>query len=385
MKMKEKFEDLNKLVSGLDISPSMHQDAENKYKALGEFLKSKEIECDIYPQGSFALGTTIRPLKENKHSDYDLDFICLLKYNKNLYSAFDIRNIIEEALKNSIYKDKLTPYDKCLTISYAQNFNIDILPSVYKFSEESNYILITHKKNENNVEYFSANPKDYVNWFENINLRYPSAKENTYSYYCESVQDNKIEELPSLFKRTSLQRVIQILKYHRDHYYSKRKKNDKKVISAIITTICTQIADEINRFDLDIENLLKVIVDELKIYSLHLTNSSDIFDQRYSEKKVIKKTGKNWEILNPVNSEDNLADQWNNDEEKAQLFFEWIEALREEFLSDKTNDIEYLYSLENIFGESYVSSTIDTTRFKGVLEDRKEINQSQPWRENTVE
>ena len=74
-----KSKDLEKLVSGVDITPTMYNNAVDKYQALGKFFEENGIECDIYPQGSFALGTVVRPLKTGKQSDYDLDFICLVK------------------------------------------------------------------------------------------------------------------------------------------------------------------------------------------------------------------------------------------------------------------------------------------------------------------
>lgn len=38
--------------------------------------------CDIFPQGSFSLGTVVRPYRESKEMDYDLDFVCCLSLQK---------------------------------------------------------------------------------------------------------------------------------------------------------------------------------------------------------------------------------------------------------------------------------------------------------------
>lgn len=374
-----RFSDLENLISGVDITPTMYRNAREKYLSLGKFFKDNNIECDIYPQGSFALGTVIKPLKNGVRSEYDLDFICLLKYDPSIYTAKEIRDIIKKALiNNKVYKEMFVEENKCLTLKYAEinnlKFNIDILPSI---NDIENFILITHKlENSDKVDYFKANPKDYIKWFEDINSKYPQAKAN--GFLLESIQDNTIESIPDLFDRTSLQRVIQILKFHRDYYYNHIKKDKKKIISAIITTLCAQIAENINNFNYNVEDLLKKIIIELGIYSEHLILSPEAFDKRYTDKQIIKKSFDKWTILNPVNSDDNLADQWNEDSEKAKLFFQWIDCLKKDFLTE--DDKEYFYSLRNIFGESYLNSKIDISKFEKEIEQKKEVPKSTPWR-----
>ena len=54
-------QDLLKLIDGLDISPSMYKNATEKYKAVGTYLQEQGLICDIFPQGSFSIGTVVRP------------------------------------------------------------------------------------------------------------------------------------------------------------------------------------------------------------------------------------------------------------------------------------------------------------------------------------
>lgn len=376
-----KNEDLEKLIAGLDITPTMYKNAENKYKALAYFFEKNGLECDIYPQGSFALGTVIRPFREGKQRDYDLDFICLVNFKENTsLTSKNLKNLIGELLKNNeIYKDKLTEYEKCWTLSYAEvnniGFNIDIIPAI---PTDNNFILITDKNFESDTyNWILSNPKNFIEWFEEINLNYPN-----YSLVSEemNIVKNSVEELPELFKRTSLQRVIQILKYHRDSYYCKRKKENKKVISAIITTLCAQVAKNKTIYSSNIENLLKDIIKELKIYSDYLIISEDNFDKRYNNKKVIKKSNNNWEIINPVNPQDNLADQWNEDNEKAMLFFDWINCIYKEFI--EADNTEYIYSLESIFGKEYVDSKLSfSAPIQEIRNSVIEVTPAKPWRE----
>ena len=63
---KKAKEDILKLIEGLDISPTMYKNATDKYKAVGTYLQEQGLECDIFPQGSFSLGTVVRPYRESK-------------------------------------------------------------------------------------------------------------------------------------------------------------------------------------------------------------------------------------------------------------------------------------------------------------------------------
>ena len=366
-----KNETLERIVKNMDITPTMYRNAEDKYKALAKYLGDNGLECDIYPQGSFSLGTVIKPLKEGKRKEYDLDFICVIN-NKEDLEAKNFREKIWEILnQNEKKKKRIKEYDKCFTLEYSEingtGFNIDVLPAKPYIN---NFILLTNKVDKENVEWFKGNPKGYSEWFKSVNDRYPQAQKiNEFNDILMAKES--VEELPAYFDRTSLQRVIQILKYHRDYFYHMRRKENKKVISAIITTLCTKIAETTNFTQLNTIDLLTYITSELCIYAQLL--SKDNLDQRYTNKTVIKKTNCKWEIINPVNSEDNLADSWNEDIEKPKLFFEWIEEIRKEFAV--TNEKEYLSNFSNIFGKENLSDDM-----KSILGASQIVEPMKPWR-----
>lgn len=365
-----KNETLENIIKRMDITPTMYKNAEAKYKALAKYLEDNELKCEIYPQGSFSLGTVIRPLKEGKRKEYDLDFICII-YNLEELSPKDFRNKIWNILnQNENYSKIIKQYDKCFTLKYSEisgnGFNIDILPGK---SNYNNFIYLTNKIDKDNVEWFKSNPKGYSEWFKSVNDKYPQAE--SINEFNTSLIKDSVEELPDLFDRTSLQKVIQILKYHRDYFYYLKRKENKKVISAIITTLCTKIAETTNFTYLNTVDLLKYITSELCIYAQLL--SKENLDQRYVNKVVIKKTNCKWEIFNPVNPEDNLADSWNDDDEKPKLFFEWIEEIKKEFAIE--NEKEYLTNFSNIFGKENLSE--DAREFLGTS---KKVNPMKPWR-----
>ncbi len=57
----ERIKNITKVVEQLDISPSLYKNAIEKYKNLANLLSEKGLDANIYPQGSFALGTVVRP------------------------------------------------------------------------------------------------------------------------------------------------------------------------------------------------------------------------------------------------------------------------------------------------------------------------------------
>ena len=68
----ERQKDILSIISSLDISPTMYKNAVEKYSAITKFLNDYGIDADMYPQGSFAFGTVIRPNATDHSASYDL-------------------------------------------------------------------------------------------------------------------------------------------------------------------------------------------------------------------------------------------------------------------------------------------------------------------------
>lgn len=397
-----KIKELENLVRKLDITPTMFKNATEKYKNVGNYLVEHGINADMYPQGSFSLGTVVRPYRKSKDADYDLDFICLLSNDKDKTNPSYIKNVVGNQLKESdTYKKRLQPeYDRCWTIEYADDsngigFNIDIVPAVKEnmdivnklilkgvpFDKASEAIAITNKTNKE-YNWAKSNPKGLKIWFDEINRPFlESVKENQRMMLFEDNRSfyNSIEDVPDQLIRSPLQRAIQILKRHRDMYFCKSGNEDLKPISAIITVLVAEIAKSAN-YNWDIEEFLTYVVKELNVYSNILTLDESTFNNIYSNKKLIRRENGSWKLLNPVNPEDNLADSWNGNPKKAELFFKWIVSVQREFLDyfNKEDD-KYLIALENAFGYDFVNDNISSS-FKYNAKPKKIENGSKPWK-----
>lgn len=395
-------QDVLKLIEGLDITPTMYKNATEKYMAVGTYLQEQGLECEIFPQGSFSLGTVVRPYRESKDVDYDLDFICCLNEDKDLTSARYVKNIVKEKLCNSdIYKNRLEPieWDKCWTIKYAEvngvGFNIDIVPAIPESEEvirelmEKNLcrndaelaVAITDKRGD--VYYWlTSNPHAYKNWFESINkpfLEFNREARRRILLEKSRTVYNSIEEIPVGMERSALQRVIQIIKHHRDVYYCRTRNEKLKPTSAIITTICTEIAQNMKP-SLSVFELLQGVVNDFEIYGKNQTLTEEQFMCQYINKNIIQKRNGRWYIMNPVNPMDNLADSWNKEPKKAETFFTWVKAIKRDYLESlQYDDNDFVAQLENNFGSDYVKKSIDVKKYANIA-PQIIVNTPKPWR-----
>lgn len=383
IKIAERKRDILKIIENLDITPTMFNNAVEKYNALAHYLNDNELSADIYPQGSFALGTIIRPNTKDSDASYDLDFICHVHSEKENMSPSELRNRIEYVLKNSgVYRDKLKVFDECFTIQYADingvSFSIDIVPAVEESTSvkkilisksnrpdliETSIAIPKHTGNKN-YTWLTNNPRGFKTWFEEINshfLAVQRAEIRNAIYASHRDTFDSIDEIPSDLERTTLQRVIQIIKFHRNNYYEKLENGDDlKPISAIVNTLAAHIAKNADP-SWDVFSLLSFILNELKIYSEHMRIDSNEFDKLYNLRSAITHNNKIWTIQNPANPHDNLADKWNTNSDIPKTFFKWVSICYDDLITSlNLPDIEFRSNLENAFGENIVRNSLGT-------------------------
>jgi hypothetical protein len=75
----------------LDLSPQLHAAADREYHNVGQFLadQSTQTDWDVYPQGSFRLGTVVRPLAGAE--TFDLDMVCQRNIDKTSASQAELK------------------------------------------------------------------------------------------------------------------------------------------------------------------------------------------------------------------------------------------------------------------------------------------------------
>ena len=93
MKYFEKSKELKELITEIDVSDYNYEKVTQRYNSIANYIYDNlyinNLDPDIYIQGSFKLGTAIKPLTEE--GTYDIDLVCnLTKLNRFSISQAEI-------------------------------------------------------------------------------------------------------------------------------------------------------------------------------------------------------------------------------------------------------------------------------------------------------
>lgn len=332
---------LEEIAKELDISPTKYKLAVSRYEAVGTWLNEGDYEdfageITIYPQGSFRLGTVVRPVREQIEKDYDIDLVCEFVEQANHTLPKKVKHRVGNRLKqHDTYESMLDEEGKrCWTLQYAEQegagFHLDVLPSSGNSTASCYPISITHK-NESEYEWKSSNPRGYATWFEERNQHAFSIVVNEQKrMISNSFFDSyaKVEDVPDQLVRTPLQRVVQIMKRHRDMRFNGNSK------FAPISMIMTTLAAHLYNNESDVLSALTNIVSQLDEHAVLMSHRLMVNDS-LSKRELIKRLPEgSWYIANPTNPKENFADRWHEDgDARAKAFFQWVAWLKQDFLA----------------------------------------------------
>lgn len=294
---------LDQMADELNITQTMYDKAVRSYEAVGNWLgemeQARSVHC--YPQGSFNLGTVVRPLTD-EDDGYDIDLVCAI-YDGVRWSEAQIKRSVGDRLKeNATYKDGMLDEEgkRCWTLQYA-GFHMDILPCA-PYQIPSAKIRLTHKNENGTYSPRYSNPTDYRTWFID-RMQMPFERELKKGLYAQA----DIADVPLYSTRTPLQKAIQLLKRHRDIMFESDASSNGPA-SIIITTLAA-----------------KSYENEIDLYSA-LSNIIEKIPQH------VHRIGDKYSIPNPVMQQEDFADKWNQDSSKAQEFFLWLGKVKQDIL-----------------------------------------------------
>lgn len=364
--MLNRDKDILKSLSDLDLSPTMEKNARDKYAALSKYLDKKGLDSDFYPQGSFLIGTTIRPYRDGKDHDYDLDVLVILKRKKKDTDAKTVKNDVGNCIKESkLYLDKLEKEDRnCWTLKYAEvadgiGFLLDIVPSVdedvsikkeiscsgVSYPQVEKTVAITDKDFKN-YNWLTSNPLGFGDWFLEISKKHLTQEMilEQYSNFPMNIKliNEKAEEIPMYYYRSNLQMAVQFIKRHRDIYYDRCKLRGDKPSSILVSAL---VADSVkNKFSLSVSEIIKYFI------------------IGFSNKSIsIMKDGK---IFNPVDLRENLIERYTDN--RLSSMSKWVSELND-FMKIE-DERKFKQSIHNdintrVFAESFeIPTTIIPTK-----------------------
>lgn len=360
---------LKQILEKIELPERAYETAEKRYQDIGEWFHRPESTCvdldpQVFPQGSFRLGTAIRP---DKDEEYDLDMGCNLRQglSKDVCTQKQLKALVGDELERyriaRNIKDDLAEKQRCWRLDYADelSFHMDIVPCIPESdserttlkdtivaSTELNSDLATEVSElalsitDNMDELYGyttrswriSNPEGYAQWFES-RMRLAS------SVLAQREIDFKasIDALPFYKWKTPLQIAIQLLKRHRDTMF--KGNEDSKPISIIITTL----ASRAYKGESDLVSALSNILHSMGTY---------IHPQAPH-------------VPNPVNPVEDFADKWYSQKHEhlklKENFYRWLLQAQADFaaICSKESSQVILDAAEHGFSVSLDKSSIE--------------------------
>lgn len=325
---------LEALAKALEIPLARYEQAEKRYKSLGAWLHRdassvRGQDPDVFVQGSFRLGTVIRPLSD--HEEYDVDCACSLKgLSKSDLSQHDLKDMLGEEVK--LYRESkgiqkpVHEGRRCWRLEYADGaqFHMDIVPCVPNVEDlrllleargldatfADTAIAITDNETPTydsiTDDWSRSNPRGYAEWFKSrmgdVFLRRRQQILN--EMRAEGVTAS-VEDIPTYRVRTPLQSAVMILKRHRDSMFA--EDPTEKPISIIISSLAAHA------------------------YQGEETIGYALLSILSRMEEAIEHDGTKYIIKNPTDALENFADKWEDHPERSDAFFEWLKQAREDF------------------------------------------------------
>lgn len=272
-------------------------------------------------------------------------------------------NEIKEYAKTQGMKKPVEEGRRCWTVKYVDesHFHMDVLPAIPN-SESFRLLLAKHlvssdwtddaigitdntlpNYTDRNAKWPVSNPKGYSDWF----MTQMSVVSSTI-YKQSTVLVAKypsIEDVPSFRLKTPLQRVVQVMKYHRDLMYG---DDSDKPISIIITTLVAHAYNnEENMYD-----ALSNVVNNMMSF-------------------IKDREGVRW-VENPTNPLENFADKWLQHPNREENFYKWHKTIKAcvQELADGASGLDSISeSITNIVGE-HVSKRV-MIRYGNIVQEAR--------------
>lgn len=326
---------LEALRKELEVPDYRYEQAEQSYTSLGRWLHReastvRQFDPQVYCQGSFRLGTAIRPHTDAEEYDVDsvIELRLLTKRDKTQQQLKAMLGVEIQAYHDAMAMVKpVREGNRCWILDYADGaqFHMDVVPAVPNHDQQyrlltasfldarwaSTAIAITDRREPTYTlltdDWPRSNPKGYANWFASRQAEVFERRQRAVldSLRRQGLVTASVERLPAFKVKTPLQSAIMILKRHRDNMFA--QELDLRPISVIITTLSAHA------------------------YNNQDTISGALFAILNDMDKFIVYDGAKWIVANPTDPMENFADKWNRDPKKKEAFDAWLRQARADF------------------------------------------------------
>ena len=200
----------------MNLNHSRYERLKRSDKAVSEYLSQNLVGfVKTQRQGSYALRTTIKPVKDT--DEYDVDRLVYVEFDSSKGPKDYIDDVYWCLKANGNYTDKVHRNTRCVTVNYAGEFKLDVVPCI---TSDGDHFICNGKTNKYEV----TDGSGFRDWFNDKNR----------------ITDG------------NLKLVTRLLKYLRDH---------KKTFTAPSVLLTTLIGNTVNDRDGDAQ--FKTIPDAL--------------------------------------------------------------------------------------------------------------------------
>lgn len=316
---------LNRIGETLQLTQTKHDLAVQHYAAVGDLLaKDPQLapfNPRIHPHGSFAIGTTLRPLARE---EYDLDLVVEIDHGN--YTSHQLYDAVGQALRaNARYAGMISPKKRCWRLTYEHDFHMDILPARPDVRREAPPKAVQVPDRELR-DWKESNPRGYAEWYEG-KARLPALDKR----FAEA----SVEPAPpqqAYLEKPPLKRATQLLKRWRDVRWA--NDLDNAPISIVLTTLAAEGYGQGRSAAQAMDQILAGIISRLP-------------------------TQGRLRVLNPMNRLEDFSERWDSNPAAYVSFADSVRALAAEWAVLRKLGGDQLYArLGRLFGEDVTNRVI---------------------------
>jgi len=242
------------------------------------------------------------------------------------------------------------PLARGFRINYAGDYHLDITPArdhELKSHLEGHAIWVPDKREE----WKESNAIGMAEWFDSISKLTP--KRQTLRLLTDVENKGSVEQLPNQGLKTPLNRIVQILKRHRDEWANSdgNKLSEYKPISVLITTLVSHAYKDISESSSIYRNDLDILLDVIELMPQYILTD-------YITGEIT--------VNNPSMQKENFAEKWNRSQNNEghklrQAFNSWhqnaINTFDDLAIQQGQGIDNFFNSLEQYFGKTPVIAT----------------------------
>lgn len=317
---------LHRICNNLQITKTQYSTAESRYVAVGEYLSREDgifavAGPSIYPQGSFRIGTMVKPLTGQ---EYDLDIVCELNLSWPRVNPEDVLKALARDLRaNHLYAPILEQKNRCIRLNYAGEFHMDILPACPNGTyEKDGNVKVPDRATK---EWKDSNPKGYAEWF--------NGRSELVRLFAAKADMQPLPPPEPAERKPSLKRAVQLMKRHRDVAF--KDDGDTAPISIVLSTL----AGWHYQGEISVAEALARILERITA--------------------SIPRNGQRLIVVNPTNPDEDLSERWGDDPIAYGAFVGWVHQFMGLWSSveNTTDKVKLAKILSAMFGEDITNQS----------------------------